>query len=169
MPKWRESRISFKNVYVSRRPEPAAKSLRQNQLKKNEHLTAVGYDVSNHPGYHHLSDDDDEVLLPPIALDEEDLNMSVFDLTIDSVDVTLSLWRWLDGKGLVEDAVIRGVRGVLGSHLLKIPVIPSPLTYGQIGGMFFGIPTTHLIQLYSDITLFLETLSWSLFNSKTCW
>lgn len=52
----------------------------------------------------------------PIALDEEDVNMSLFDLTIDSVDVTLSLWRWLDGKGLVEDAVVRGVRGVLGSR-----------------------------------------------------
>lgn len=59
---------------------------------------------------------------PPIALDEEDMNMSLFDLTIDSVDVTLSLWRWLDGKGLVEDAVIRGVRGVLGSHLFNFSV-----------------------------------------------
>jgi Yeast mitochondrial distribution and morphology (MDM) proteins len=41
----------------------------------------------------------------------------MFDLNIDSVDVTLSLWRWLDGKGLVEDAVVKGVRGVLGAHL----------------------------------------------------
>lgn len=70
--------------------------------------------MSNHPGYHQFGDDEDEAAVP-IALDEEDLNMSLFDLTIDSVDVTLSLWRWLDGKGLVEDAVIRGVRGVLGS------------------------------------------------------
>ena len=50
----------------------------------------------------------------PVVLDEEDSNMSLFDLTIDSVDVTLSLRRWLDGKGLIEDAVVRGVRGVLG-------------------------------------------------------
>ena len=39
---------------------------------------------------------------------------SMFDLNVDSIDVTLSLWRWLDGKGLVKDAVIKGVRGVLG-------------------------------------------------------
>lgn len=111
VPKWRESRISFKNVYVSRRPSDASvKRLQPRQ--ENEHLTAVGYDVSNHPGYHQFSDDEDEDAVP-IALDEEDSNMSLFDLTIDSVDVTLSLWRWLDGKGLVEDAVVRGVRGVL--------------------------------------------------------
>jgi distribution and morphology protein 31 len=39
----------------------------------------------------------------------------MFDLNVDSIDVTLSLWRWLDGKGLVKDAVIKGVRGVLGT------------------------------------------------------
>lgn len=38
----------------------------------------------------------------------------MFDLNVDSVDVTLSLWRWLDGKGLIEDAVVKGVRGVIG-------------------------------------------------------
>ncbi|EKM80591.1 hypothetical protein AGABI1DRAFT_119189 [Agaricus bisporus var. burnettii JB137-S8] len=110
VPKWRESRISFKNVYVSRRlPETAARKI---QRKRSEHLTAAGYDVSNHPGYHQLNEDDDEDAVP-IELDKQDTNMSLFDLNIDSVDVTLSLWRWLDGKGLVEDAVVKGVRGVL--------------------------------------------------------
>lgn len=92
-------------------PENAAKKLRVN---RNEHLTAAGYDVSNHPGYHQLNDDEDEYAAP-VALDEQDTNFSLFDLNIDSVDVTLSLWRWLDGKGLVEDAVVKGVRGVLGA------------------------------------------------------
>jgi len=35
------------------------------------------------------------------------------NLDIDTIDVTLSLWRWLDGKGLVKNAVIKGVRGVM--------------------------------------------------------
>ncbi|KZO95561.1 hypothetical protein CALVIDRAFT_499882 [Calocera viscosa TUFC12733] len=35
------------------------------------------------------------------------------NLDIDSIDVTLSLWRWLDGKGLVKNAVIKGVRGIM--------------------------------------------------------
>lgn len=45
----------------------------------------------------------------------DDSNYSMFDLNVDSIDVTLSLTRWLDGKGLVEDAVIKGVRGILGA------------------------------------------------------
>lgn len=118
VPKWRESRISFKNVYVSRRP-PDGTPKRLQQPQGNEHLTAVGYDVSNHPGYHQFNDEEDEAAVP-IVFDEEGLNMSIFDLTIDSVDVTLSLWRWLDGKGLVEDAVVRGVRGVLGLKIFAI-------------------------------------------------
>ena len=46
---------------------------------------------------------------------------SMFDLNVDSIDVTLSLWRRLDGKDLVKDAVIKSVRGVLGMlfHLVS--------------------------------------------------
>ncbi|KAG5638321.1 hypothetical protein H0H81_000739 [Sphagnurus paluster] len=109
LPKWKDSRISFKNVYVSRRPTPSTTSETRKQV---DHLTAVGYDVSNHPAsYHHFGEDEDHEDVPSLA--DEDWNMSLFDLNIDSVDVTLSLWRWLDGKGLVEDAVVKGVRGVL--------------------------------------------------------
>ncbi|KAG6911155.1 hypothetical protein DXG01_003895 [Tephrocybe rancida] len=108
VPKWKDSRISFKNVYVSRRPT----NFTAHQARKRvDHHAAVGYDVSNHPAYHHFGEDDDDADDPITA--DEDWNMSMFDLNIDSVDVTLSLWRWLDGKGLVEDAVVKGVRGVL--------------------------------------------------------
>ena len=47
---------------------------------------------------------------------DDDLNYSMFDLSVDSIDVTLSFARWFEGKGLVEDAVIKGVRGVLGAY-----------------------------------------------------
>ncbi len=76
-------------------------------------MLAVGYDVSDHPANLRIGEDDDDHETPR-ANDDDDTNKSSFDLTIDSVDVTLSLWRWLDGKGLVENAVVRGVRGVLG-------------------------------------------------------
>jgi len=114
VPKWKDSRLSFKNVYVSRRPDtPTAVKL----WKSTGHMAAVGYDVSNHPAYHRIGEDDDE---PDISdLYDEDINFTMFDLNIDSVDVTLSLKRWLDGKGLVEDAVVRGVRGIVGSYLLS--------------------------------------------------
>ena len=77
-------------------------------------MLAVGYDVSNHPANHRVGEEDEECEAPQVR-GEDNVNTSSFDLTIDSVDVTLSLWRWLDGKGLVENAVVRGVRGVLGS------------------------------------------------------
>ena len=114
MPKWKDSRISFKNVYVSKRPDsPAAPK----PWKGAGHMAAVGYDVSNHPAYHRIGEDDDESDVTD--LHDEDTNFTMFDLNIDSVDVTLSLKRWLDGKGLVEDAVVRGVRGVVGSYFLS--------------------------------------------------
>ncbi|KAF8893484.1 mitochondrial distribution and morphology protein-domain-containing protein [Infundibulicybe gibba] len=112
VPKWKDSRLSFKNVYVSRRPQSS--QIRTPQ--RVAHMAAVGYDVSNHPAYHHVGEEEEEVT--PTPEEGEDLNMSLFDLNIDSVDVTLSLWRWLDGKGLIEDAVVRGVRGVLDRRLV---------------------------------------------------
>lgn len=66
--------------------------------------------MGNHPAYHGLEDDHGLPLPEPV----EDVDYTVFDLNVDSIDVTLSLWRWFDGKGLIEDAVIKGVRGVLG-------------------------------------------------------
>lgn len=45
----------------------------------------------------------------------EDANYSMFDMNVDSIEVTLSLARWFEGKGLVEDIVVRGVRGILGT------------------------------------------------------
>ena len=110
VPKWKDSRISFKNVYVSRRPPSPTVQPR----KQIDHTAAVGYDLSNHPiSYYPVDEEEEDDDHPPS--EEEDWNVSLFDLNIDSVDVTLSLWRWLDGKGLVEDAVVKGVRGVLGA------------------------------------------------------
>ncbi|KAJ3313900.1 Mitochondrial distribution and morphology protein 31, mitochondrial precursor [Boothiomyces sp. JEL0838] len=43
---------------------------------------------------------------------EVNTNFAYWDTTVESIDVTLSLWRWLDGRGVVKDAIIKGVRGV---------------------------------------------------------
>ncbi|KAG2043373.1 mitochondrial distribution and morphology protein-domain-containing protein [Suillus americanus] len=108
VPKWKDSRISFKNVYVSRR---SSSTSRPPAPKKHiGHKAAIGYDVSSHPAYNYFVDDDEEVVE---SHTEDDANYSMFDLNVDSIDVTLSLQHWLNGKGLVEDAVIKGVRGVL--------------------------------------------------------
>ncbi|KAI0769761.1 hypothetical protein BD413DRAFT_556657 [Trametes elegans] len=106
VPKWRDSRISFKNVFITRRPD----NYRRKALNSTGHPVAAGYDLSNHPSYHNAGEEDDE---GQEDLSDEDQNYTMFDLNVDSIDVTLSVARWFDGKGLVEDAVIKGVRGVL--------------------------------------------------------
>lgn len=109
VPKWKDSRLSFKNVYITFRPPDGR---RKSANGHAAYHAGSGYDVSNHPSNHRVGDEDDDGVLniePP-----EDWNWSMFDLTVDSIDVTLSLARWLDGKGLVKDAVVKGVRGVLG-------------------------------------------------------
>lgn len=108
MPKWKDSRISFKNVFVTRRPQAISKVRADNNAA---HHAAKGYDVSNHPANHGIEDDEDNIME---ILPDEDTNYTMFDLDVDSIDVTLSLARWFDGKGLITDAVIKGVRGVVG-------------------------------------------------------
>jgi distribution and morphology protein 31 len=110
VPKWKDSRISFKNVYISRRP--GERSARKPRDSHAGHKAAVAYDINSHPAYHGVGEDDHEHEIEHD--DGDDSNYAMFDFNVDSIDVTLSLWRWLDGKGLIQDAVIKGVRGVLG-------------------------------------------------------
>ncbi|OSD06739.1 hypothetical protein PYCCODRAFT_1359457 [Trametes coccinea BRFM310] len=112
VPKWRDSRISFKNVFITRRPD----NVRNRALNNAGHPVAAGYDLSNHPSYHNTAEDEDE---GQEDHSNDDQNYSMFDLSVDSIDVTLSFARWFEGKGLVEDAVIKGVRGVLDRRSVK--------------------------------------------------
>ena len=43
----------------------------------------------------------------------EDTNYTQFDVTIDTVNVTLSFAKWFNGKGLLGDVEVRGIRGVI--------------------------------------------------------
>lgn len=116
VPKWKDSRISFKNVYITRRPEAVKRARAE---KSSGHEVARGYDVSGHPANHRLLEEDEDI---EETYHEEDTNYSMFDLTVDSIDVTLSLARWFDGKGLITDAVVKGVRGVLGDIAFAVLV-----------------------------------------------
>jgi distribution and morphology protein 31 len=122
VPKWKDSRLSFKNVYITRRPKNDINKL--DQTGRAVRAVALGYDVSNHPANHTIDDEEDDIVKHQHSDDDD--KWSMFDLSVDSIDVTLSLWRWLDGKGLVTDAVVKGVRGVLGAHLRSPFLIFSP-------------------------------------------
>lgn len=52
-------------------------------------------------------------------IDHVDPNWAYWDLSVKSIDVTLSLKRWFEGKGFIEKANINGVRGTLDrSHIV---------------------------------------------------
>ncbi|KAG8731531.1 Mitochondrial distribution and morphology protein 31, mitochondrial precursor [Ceratobasidium sp. 428] len=119
VPKWKDSRISFRNVYVSRRPSSKnASSLHRDAGQRAAARLLAGHhhDIAYH-------DHDEEIHGVATGGAHEDTNdetledtgdgWTMFDLDIDSVDVTLSFARWLDGKGLIKDAVVKGVRGVV--------------------------------------------------------
>ncbi|KAJ2781414.1 Mitochondrial distribution and morphology protein 31, mitochondrial precursor [Coemansia javaensis] len=42
-----------------------------------------------------------------------DTNFTMYDLRIDQIDVSLSLWRWMDDRGLIQECSVQGVRGVV--------------------------------------------------------
>ncbi|KAL6299911.1 hypothetical protein BKA93DRAFT_741551, partial [Sparassis latifolia] len=67
---------------------------------------------------HHIYDEDEEVNTKDIS--DGDTNYSMFDWSVDSIDITLSFARWFEGKGLVADAVIKGLRGVFGTTYCHI-------------------------------------------------
>ncbi len=47
-------------------------------------------------------------------------NYTMFDINLEEVEVTLSFMRWFDGKGLVKDAKVKGVRGVVGEFRIDL-------------------------------------------------
>jgi distribution and morphology protein 31 len=143
VPKWKDSRICFQNVFISKRAYGHdLETLRQERTEiksggvsrtKRKRMTAVTAGQGMAWEGTHFDEYDDEAIAPPMSdrargenlLEEdnkegEDINnnFSMFDLNVDSIDVKLSFRKWLDGKGLVEDAVVNGVRGIIGKSCL---------------------------------------------------
>lgn len=118
VPKWKDGKISFKKTYISKRPfnENFVAPGKTNKVKRIHpaHAAATRLDVHYSGGHEHHDDDEHRGSLENKDVDDQS---TMFDLEIDSVDVELSFRRWLDGKGLVQSAVVKGVRGVVGEYL----------------------------------------------------
>lgn len=95
VPKWGlaggGSKIVFKNVYISRGPSKGELGVLPANLGEEREETEEEREWR-----------------------EAMAKWTHFHLSIDTVEVSLSLRRWLDGKGLVKDASVTGVRGVVG-------------------------------------------------------
>ncbi|KAJ2854027.1 Mitochondrial distribution and morphology protein 31, mitochondrial precursor [Coemansia erecta] len=40
-------------------------------------------------------------------------NFTTYDLHVDQIDVALSLWRWMDDRGVIRECSMRGIRGIV--------------------------------------------------------
>ncbi|KAF8756972.1 Mitochondrial distribution and morphology protein [Rhizoctonia solani] len=103
VPKWKDSRISFRNVYISRRQDSQTEEALPRDAGQR---AAARLDAWSCNWGMNVSDVGDPV-------DTGDDGWTTFDLEIDSVDVTLSFARWLEGRGLIKNAAVKGVRGVV--------------------------------------------------------
>ncbi|KAJ3124105.1 Mitochondrial distribution and morphology protein 31, mitochondrial precursor [Nowakowskiella sp. JEL0407] len=74
--------------------------------------------------------------LPPLPDSEYDRNWTYWDVSIQSVDVTLSLWRWIEGRGLIKECTMKGVRGTVDRTHIKFDPNWTPKKRQQQFGDF---------------------------------
>jgi distribution and morphology protein 31 len=98
VPKWGDGVISFHNVFVSRRPGQG-----KSQVKKGSQAEAAAAAAKSEGKSEPVKD----------HAVEDDGNYTQFDVSIDTVNVTLSFAKWFNGRGLLRDVEIKGVRGVI--------------------------------------------------------
>lgn len=108
VPKWGDGVITFRNVFVSRRPGQG-----KSKVSKGSSITAAAAaavaaaaEKAREAGEPHGATDMG-------VEEEEDTNYTQFDLAIDTVNVTLSFAKWFNSKGLLKDVEVKGIRGVV--------------------------------------------------------
>lgn len=116
VPKWKDGVITFRNVFVSRRPGQLKSS-----VKKGSSINAAAEAAATARQQGQVDGQ---------ATEEDDGNYTQFDLTINTVNVTLSFYKWWNGTGLLKDVEVKGVRGVLDRTSVRWPAVPmDPLSY----------------------------------------
>lgn len=103
VPKWKDGVITFKNVFVSRRPGQGTGNVSKGSSKNA--AAAVAAVLNDRPSPD-LSDQRS-------VSEDGDTNFTQFDVSIETVNVTLSFTKWINGKGLLRDVEVKGIRGVV--------------------------------------------------------
>lgn len=108
VPKWGDGVITFKNVFVSRRPGLGTGKVSKGSPSTEAAAAAALARVEKSRGAGEAT--------PAIVYDNDDTkdtNYTQFDLSLDTVNVTLSFTKWFNSRGLLRDVEIKGVRGVI--------------------------------------------------------
>lgn len=122
VPKWKNGVISFGNVFVSRRPRHG-----KTKISKGSRAEAAAAATTAEAGKQDVMDA------------EDDGNYTQFDITIDTINVTLSFAKWFNGKGLLMDVEMKGVRGIIDRthvHWTGEPIDPKTYKHEHNTGDF---------------------------------
>ncbi|RKF62152.1 Mitochondrial distribution and morphology protein 31 [Erysiphe neolycopersici] len=103
VPKWKDGVITFDNVFVSRRPGQG-----KAKVRKGSSANAAAEAAAERQ-----NDLDSRREEESRTEEEEDTNYTQFDLTIATINVTLSFVKWWNGRGLLRDVEVKGVRGIV--------------------------------------------------------
>ncbi|KAI4128110.1 MAG: hypothetical protein LQ338_002895 [Usnochroma carphineum] len=113
VPRWGDGVITFENVFVSRRPGQGSGRVSKGSPITAAAAAAVAKNQANGTG---------NVAAQDSALaEDEDTNYTQFDLSLDTVNVSLSFTKWFNSKGLLRDVEIKGVRGVIDRTAVHYP------------------------------------------------
>ncbi|CDR41030.1 CYFA0S06e00452g1_1 [Cyberlindnera fabianii] len=96
VPDWREGRLVFQKCFVSKRPKNKSKTVfaKGSQAEAIAQAATVKEIDANDPDY-------------------DDGNYTQYDLTIETVSLSLSVRKFLNGKGIVKEMEVHGMRGVV--------------------------------------------------------
>jgi mitochondrial distribution and morphology protein 31 len=107
VPKWGDGVITFKNVFVSKRPGQS-----ESNVRKGSPQAAAQASSREDP-------------IPP-----EEQNYTQFDITIGEVNVTLSFNKWWNSKGPLQNVEVKHVRGVVDrTHVFATGEEIDPKSY----------------------------------------
>ncbi|VVT45249.1 uncharacterized protein SAPINGB_P000687 [Magnusiomyces paraingens] len=120
VPHWSDGKISFNKVFVSRRPNRG-----NHRVQKGSQAAAAAAASSEITDGSSSSSDS-----PNKPVDTG--NYTQFDLTIDTVSVTLSLSKWMNGGGIVQDVEVKGLRGIVDRRMVKWDPNDDPVNHKNI-------------------------------------
>lgn len=115
VPHWKDGVISLRNVFVSRRP---GSSKVQYRVQKGSQAIAAAAAKAG--------------AAEPVINEDDDGNYTQFDLTIDCISVTLSLRKWMDGTGILQDVEVKGVRGLVDRRHVRWNPDDDPTKYKNV-------------------------------------
>lgn len=128
VPDWSSGKITFNKVFVSRRPHNLHSFDKGSQKEAVERAQLA------------LSE---KLLVSDNEFDRG--NYTQFDLTIDKVEISLSLPKWLNGRGFLEEVSVSGIRGVVDRTHVVWQTNDDPTNYkNQYTPGDFEISNFHL-------------------------